>query len=109
MIRGTKKNPDGTYYFTRDFRLSIKGFYEQYSSDEINQLAKLITCPYLVIKASGTPYQSQRPDYWDCAQVLKESSKDFKLVELEGSHHLHMTKSELVAGEVIPFLKKYDI
>lgn len=109
MIRGTKKKSDGTYYFTRDFRLSIGGFYSQYSSEDIMQMAKLITCPYLVIKASQTPFQRQRPDYWDCTKILKESSKDFQLVELEGTHHIHMTKSEEVAKEVIPFLKKYNL
>lgn len=109
MIRGTKKKPDGTCYFTRDFRLSIGGFYAQYSPEDIMEIATLITCPYLVIKASETCYERSRPEYWSCSQVLKKSSKDFRFIELEGSHHIHLTKSELVAKEVIPFLKQYDI
>lgn len=81
----------------------------QYASEDVTKVVKNITCPYLVIKAEKTPYEDARPNYWDNAQSLKEYCKNFCLIELEGNHHIHMTKTEVVAEAVIPFLQKHDI
>ena len=109
MLRGAKKKDDGTYYFTRDFRLAIEGFNARYSVEDINELSSRITCPYLVIKASQTPFTDIEKYWKNVVEILGEKSKDFRLVPLEGSHHLHMMQPGMVANELNPFLEKYDV
>ncbi|KAJ8675477.1 hypothetical protein QAD02_011263 [Eretmocerus hayati] len=99
MIRGTKQKSDGTYYYTRDYRLSFRGFNSYYRPEDLKEMTQRITCPYLVLKASQTFFKDM---YWtDVAEVLTKVSKDFRFVELIGTHHMHMIKPEMVANETI--------
>lgn len=107
MIRGAKKRDDGTYHFTRDFRLSIKGFNSYNQPEDLKLMTRRIVCPYLVLKASQTFFKDE---YWvDASEVLLESSQDFRIVTLKGGHHMHMMNPEMVAKEINPFLAKYNL
>ena len=109
MLRGAKKNNDGTYYCAHDYRLTFERFSANYSAEDIKELSSRITCPYLSIKASHTPY-SHLEKYWtETAEVMSATNKEFRLVPLEGGHHLHMTKPKIVANELNPFLEKYNV
>ncbi|XP_058794689.1 probable serine hydrolase isoform X2 [Phymastichus coffea] len=109
MIRGANKKADGTYYYTRDFRLTIDGFNSCYTQEEIKEMAQLITCPYLVIKATKSPFYKKQAYWSEVSSILKYSSKDFRSVHLDGSHHLHMMQQDKVADVMNSFLEKYDV
>jgi pimeloyl-ACP methyl ester carboxylesterase len=106
MSRGTKKEADGKYSFTRDYRLSIR-FFPFYTNETIREANKVITCPYLVLKSYQSPFNSD--NYWNnVAGILSKSSSNFKLKVLKGCHHMHLTQPQMVADEINPFLEKYD-
>lgn len=42
--------------------------------------------------------------YNEIMEVLRESSRDFRCVEVEGAHHVHLNNASLVAPHVMAFL-----
>lgn len=106
MSRGAKEEEDGKYSFTRDYRLKIRSF-PFYTNESIREIQRVITCPYLVLKASVTPFYEE--NYWsNVLEILNKSSSDLRFKVLEGCHHMHLTKPQMVADEINPFLQKHD-
>lgn len=109
MIRGAYKKPDGTYSYTRDYRLMIQGFNSCYTQEEIREMSQLITCPYLVLRALKTPI-FKLDTYWtDVSAILKDRCADFRVVDLDRSHHLHMMQPDEVANVINPFLETHNV
>ncbi|OXU24270.1 hypothetical protein TSAR_009628 [Trichomalopsis sarcophagae] len=109
MIRGGNRKDDGTYYYTRDYRLSIQNFNACYTTEVIREMTQLITCPYMVIKFSQTPFLSFDKYWTNVAEILTEKSSDFHFVEMDGWHHMHMMEPEKIADVINPFLEKHDV
>ena len=111
MIRGTRRNDDGRYCYTRDPRQTVTEFLTFYATEEAAEWTGKVDCPYLIIENPRTPMPSEMRQLCrkNIIDVLARSSRDFRLVSLDGEHHMHMIEPEVVANEIKPFLDKYDV
>ena len=109
MKRGSKEKEDGTVYFTRDYRLTIFAFNSYHTMQDAREMAQCIKCPYLVIRATDTPFYHENKYWSNVGDVLKNNSKDFCIADVNGAHHVHLTNAQEVADKINPFLDKYNI
>lgn len=107
LIRGANRRDDGTFYFSRDFRVSIEGFEQCFTQKDVDEMGNFIDCPHLLIGATKTPFPKAE-EYWSKVDKDLAKNKLFERVIVEGNHHVHMTHPEVVASHVLPFLKKYN-
>jgi len=100
--RGTEPvGEDGGVVFTRDQRHQLRdlpGLPQEYCQ----QFARSITCPHLLIRASAENAATREGDgkerraMEDVVQIYKGNPM-FELVEIEGSHHVHLNQPDKVA------------
>ncbi|CAH0386397.1 unnamed protein product [Bemisia tabaci] len=106
MKRGMRRNPQNPnlYHFTRDVRLKVSNIGLP-SIDVVLEFAKKVKCRYLNVKAvPGGKSAEKEKIYNEIMEVLRESSRDFRCVEVEGAHHVHLNNASLVAPHVMAFL-----
>jgi len=97
--RGTKgAGEDGKIVFTKDRRHQLRdlpGLPHEYCQ----QLARSISCPHLLVRASAenaaTSWGKEKAAMEDVIQIYK-GNPEFKLVEVEGSHHVHLNQPDEV-------------
>ncbi|KAK7591022.1 hypothetical protein V9T40_002635 [Parthenolecanium corni] len=95
MTRGMYQQPDGKYKFNRDNRVKV-GYIAPSSPDFVRHCAQSIKCRYLNIKA--TPYDTESwPVYKEICDLISSSAREFKLIFVEGTHHVHLNEPEKVA------------
>jgi len=111
--RGTKSaaGEDNKIVFTRDPRHQLRdlpGLPHEYCQ----QLARSITCPHLLIRASAenaaTSWGKEKAAMEDVIQIYK-GNPEFKLVEVEGSHHVHLNQPEEVIPHINAFAEKFQL
>lgn len=106
LERNTKKCPDSDkYYFSRDQRLKV-GMISFMHQLDLLEYAKRITVPYTFVKTTGGPYYEGKKFFYETIDVMKEN-KQFELVYVEGSHHVHLNEPDKIAEVLIPFLQRY--
>ena len=100
LKRGIKK-VDGGYIFSRDLRHRITSLYGL-SPDMCQEFAKNIKCPHLLIKADSPNYE----DDDIIAKTIEIYSKNpnFLMVNVKGSHHVHLNSPELLMPSLTQFL-----
>lgn len=103
-IKRSEKYP-GKFYFARDSRLKYM-MVSGHSQDLNIVLARRITCPYMFIKATKSPYYERRRFHEEVADVMKERP-NFEYHLVDANHHLHLTEPEKIAGIVSDFILKY--
>lgn len=105
MIRGAKKCDDGTFFFSRDPRVKLNiPSRVVYTREHLEEMSRLIICPYLVLRNSTTLDDEFLPSV---IEIMKKNSQEFSIVSMAGTHHLHLTNSSDVAGTIKPFLESY--
>lgn len=60
----------------------------------------------MVIKASDSTLFMSEDVFERILKVFKENNPDFELHQIEGGHHVHMDKPEVVARIINAFLEK---
>lgn len=108
MTRGTMQKEDGTYVINRDPRLRVIPIHSMFSQDQQEEYAKLITCPYLIIKGDVNFYGEKKENFFRALEILKAANDKVQYETLSATHHLHLTHAEDTAAIINPFLEKYD-
>lgn len=108
MTRGTTQKEDGMYVVNRDPRLRVLPIHSMFSREQIEEYAKLITCPYLIIKGDHEFYGEKKENFYRALEILKAANDKVQYETLSATHHLHLTHAEDTAAIINPFLEKYD-
>lgn len=104
-IERAPQHPD-KFRFSRDDRL--KAMHLMISHRELAlEMARLVRAPHLYIKATESPYYENEQHFEDAIAVLKESNPLFRMVRVEGTHHVHLMNPVPVAREIGAYLEKY--
>ncbi len=105
LKRGAKVSSDGKgEYFTRDNRLKAVLF-QRMDSEALLHYLEGIKCELLIIKAkNGIQIDSQEINE-KFISLYEKKCKNFKLIEVEGGHHVHLCQPENVAHFLNDFLK----
>ncbi|GAB6019092.1 Serine hydrolase-like protein 2 [Chamberlinius hualienensis] len=105
LQRGAVVVDGGKLVFTRDSRIKLDDFIGL-SSDQLNVLAENLKSHVLVVVAKqGLLYRwDDRTQLEETLKIYNKTAKSFKLVEVEGSHHVHLNHPERVAPHIIDFL-----
>lgn len=105
LKRGLKKHTDKDLYkFTCDLRSIVQTLV--LNEDQIKAIVSNITCPLLIIKARNGLQKLKDDVLNEYVDIYRKSSAEFCLVEVEGTHHVHLTHPELVAPYINEFLSK---
>uniref|UniRef100_A0A023FMH3 Putative kraken n=1 Tax=Amblyomma cajennense TaxID=34607 RepID=A0A023FMH3_AMBCJ len=103
MKRGCQLQADGRYVFTRDVRLKAL-LWDRVDSTALVPWWKSFRGDLLVLDAV--------PGFGRCSvnnrrmiSILREHCRSFKMLNLDGDHHVHMNHPELVASHIKPFLE----
>lgn len=108
MSRGIRQTEDGMYILNRDPRIRVIPIHTLFSKEQLEDFAKLITCPYLILKGIESPYVESKKDYHGALQIMQQHNKDIYYEEVPGNHHFHLTHAEHPANIINQFLEKYD-
>jgi len=112
LKRGTKSGgEDGQIVFTKDRCHQLRdlpGLPHEYCQ----QLARSIRCPHLLVRASAenaaTSWGKEREAMEDVIEIYK-GNPEFKLVEVEGSHHVHLNQPDKVIPHVKAFVEQFQL
>lgn len=105
LRRGLKNCEDGRegFVFTRDLRHKVPSLYG-FTDEYLEQFAKAITCPHLLIKASGSQHYEDDSIIKRFLDIYSHNEK-FELVTVEGSHHVHLNNPERVVPSISSFIQ----
>jgi pimeloyl-ACP methyl ester carboxylesterase len=97
-VRGTKKNKDGSFEFTRDIMLKSRSLY-LFTNETRVKIVSDISRPTLIILANGSTLPFKR-----VITVTTSGNSMISIQHVEGNHHVHLNQPELVAEHVSAFL-----
>lgn len=105
LVRGLKKRSgEDEWEFTRDPRCNIELIlFFHLTLEQMKAVARAITCPHLMIIAKSNFFQYSQPQI-ELLDISRNSSEDFRYVEVEGRHHVHLSNPEVVAPHIYNFL-----
>ncbi len=105
LIRGLRKRSEkDEWEFTRDPRCNIEPIlFFHLTKEQLKAVARVITCPYLHIVARDNHFKDTET-HSELYEVFRRTSEDFRMVEVEGRHHVHLSNPEVVAPHVYNFL-----
>jgi pimeloyl-ACP methyl ester carboxylesterase len=106
LKRGLRKLSDeDEYEFTRDLRSTVRPYlFNDFTTEQLKAVARGIVCPFLLIKAKNTSTFEPKELYREFYDIYRDASEDFRYVEVEGRHHVHLSHPELVAPIISNFL-----
>lgn len=105
LIRGLRKVGEDEYEFTRDLRSIIRPYlFNDFTTEQLKAVARGIVCPFLLIKAKNTSMFEPKELFREFYDIYRDASEDFRYVEVEGKHHVHLSHPELVAPIIINFI-----
>ncbi|XP_032782054.1 probable serine hydrolase [Daphnia magna] len=107
LIRGLRKIKEDSdeYEFTRDLRSTIRPYiFNDFTTEQLKAVARGIVCPFLLIKAKNTSMFEPKELYREFYDLYRDASEDFRYVEVDGKHHVHLSQPELVAPIITNFL-----
>jgi pimeloyl-ACP methyl ester carboxylesterase len=111
MNRGSTKREDGKYIINRDPRLRIIAMHTLVAQEHQEQYAKLITCPYLIIKGSKL-HEEKKENFYRPIEIMKSVNNNVHFKTLsrisKTTHHFHLTNAEETAAIINPFLEQYN-
>uniref|UniRef100_A0A1B6LEM3 AB hydrolase-1 domain-containing protein n=1 Tax=Graphocephala atropunctata TaxID=36148 RepID=A0A1B6LEM3_9HEMI len=107
MKRGTVYDQEsGKYTLTRDPRLKIHSL-QRFDENQSLEMARNLKCHYLVLRATKAKFfdysLKNSPNF---INTVNEAAKSFKLVNVEGPHHVHLTHPERVAPIITEFIMR---
>lgn len=95
----------GKYFLTRDPKLKLSSL-ELFDENQSLEMARNLQCHYLVVKFNDSKLidlaLERSPNF---INNLTESTKSFKIVNVDGKHHTHLTHPERVAPVVTEFIQ----
>ncbi|CAN7999384.1 unnamed protein product, partial [Ixodes hexagonus] len=104
MKRGSRRMDDGRLVLTRDARTRIASW-TRMDRAELVEYMKGFKNEMLVVHAvPGLGYSVTCQKL--VADICRENCKAFEMVYVEGNHHVHMNRPDLVATHVGPFLER---
>lgn len=110
LARSLRKTGEDEYEYTRDLRTVIRPFlFNDFTTEKLKEIARGIKCPFLLIKAkhSVTSVSSERIElHQEFLDIYRNASSDFHFVQVNGTHHVHLTHPEVVAPYICNFLRK---
>ncbi|XP_069685868.1 probable serine hydrolase [Periplaneta americana] len=102
--RGTIRQNDGRYVFSRDPRLKII-ISLLYTKSYVLHLAANVSCEVLNITAKqGVNFETPE-EHQKFFEIIKKSAKRYEYHSVEGVHHVHLDHPERVAPIISKFLK----
>jgi pimeloyl-ACP methyl ester carboxylesterase len=106
LKRGLRKLSDeDEYEFTRDLRSTVRPYlFNDFTTEQLKAVARGMVCPFLLIKAKNTSTFEPKELYREFYDIYRDASEDFRYVEVEGRHHVHLSHPELVAPIISNFL-----
>ena len=107
LIRGLKKVGEDRYEQTRDLRSIITPFMTE---EELAVAAHSVRCPTLMIKARHSVLNEleEFASFYD--KVYNNlTKKNFRIVEVDGYHHVHLTHPERVSSQISNFVLAKNI
>lgn len=99
--RGLKKTDEG-YHWRTDKRLKLRSFFRM-SEAQVQDFLASTKVPCQLIMAEPRTYAL---DYASVDERIKALNPD-TITTMSGCHHLHMTKAQAVADEVLKFLSQH--
>jgi hypothetical protein len=98
LKRGAKVSSDGKgEYFTRDNRIKAVLFQRMDSEALLNYLQN-IECELIIIKAKNGIQLDPQEVNQKFIQLYERKCKTFKLIEVEGQHHVHLIEPQNVVS-----------
>nr|CAH0109488.1 unnamed protein product [Daphnia galeata] len=107
LRRGLRKLSDeNEYEFTRDLRSTVRPYlFNDFTNEQLKEVARGIVCPFLLIEAKNSSLVFEPKElYREFYDLYRDASEDFRYVEVEGRHHVHLSHPELVAPIISNFL-----
>jgi pimeloyl-ACP methyl ester carboxylesterase len=107
LRRGLRKLSDeDEYEFTRDLRSTVRPYlFNDFTNEQLKEVARGIVCPFLLIEAKNSSLVFEPKElYREFYDLYRDASEDFRYVEVEGRHHVHLSHPELVAPIISNFL-----
>lgn len=110
MIRGMNEAPKNVskngYFFSRDLRLKVS-LLGLFSLEQVLAYAELIKCHVLNIKAiPGMVHENEEVYPTVINAIRKNATVEYH--EVPGTHHLHLTTPDRIAGIISEFLLSPD-
>ena len=104
MQRATALNPEtGLYRLTRDPKLKIN-FYYSFPNEFLIEMAKKIRCEIRVLRAKKG-WNFEHPKVVKVVQdEMQKAAKSMEIIDVEGTHHVHMDNPENVVPHVLDFI-----
>ncbi|XP_032778063.1 serine hydrolase-like protein isoform X1 [Daphnia magna] len=97
------KQVDGGYVFRRDRRLMAAPLTLTPKEDQL-AMAREVTANVLIIKFAQGPDFESRDNFMEHVENLKTKAKNVFFVEVDGTHHVHLTNPNRVASIISDFL-----
>lgn len=106
LVRGLAKKGSDEYYFTRDLRNVIRPYiFTDFTREQMRAFSSSISCPLMIIKARTKHLLKSLKEYEDeILSLYRENSPDFRFIEVQGTHHVHLGAAQLVAPFICDFL-----
>ena len=109
-VRGIRKTDDSKYVFSRDLKQTIVSLYG-YPTETIEEYARKITCPHLVILATRHPerWKIEEEHVNAIRNVYKQTNpQNYGEETVDGNHAIHLTHPENVWLAIQSFLIKHQ-
>ncbi|XP_023345890.1 serine hydrolase-like protein [Eurytemora carolleeae] len=104
MSRGLVEVPDKGFTWTHDLRLRIPTMFNMVL-EVAEEYASKISSPHLLIKATDSNKYMPDESYDRLLKVMRNNNPRFIYREVEGGHHVHLNKPEVVAPIINRFLE----
>ncbi|KAG8321554.1 hypothetical protein J6590_044385 [Homalodisca vitripennis] len=110
MRRGVMFHQEsGKYTLTRDPKVKIHSL-QRLDENQSLEMARNLKCHYLVLRTTeGKFFDYSLKNSPGFINTVTESAKSFKLVNVEGPHHVHLTNPERVAPIIIEFYRNIKL
>ncbi|XP_031637215.1 probable serine hydrolase isoform X1 [Contarinia nasturtii] len=106
-IKPSKNNPN-KFYFTRDVRVKyMQPFY--IAQSVAAEYIKRIQAAYLFIKSDDRIFREPEKNILESIELFKRYNKNFDMLKIPGTHHVHLNQPELMAEKIGTFLHKHYI
>lgn len=105
LIRGLRKRSASEAELTRDMRTILRPYlFHDFTTEQLKAMSRRVTCPLLIVRAKRTSVFESLELWGEFLDIYREYSKDFRYVEVDGRHHVHLSRPELVAPHIWKFL-----
>lgn len=106
-VKKSRKFPDKRY-FSRDSRVK---YMMDISVDQNTclEMVKQIRIPYLFVKATDKFFSEHPKHINEAIALFKQNNSKFKMINVPGTHHMHLNTPELIANEITAFLRRHRL